>query len=116
MEMRQLIEQVQTSMEEAEPNPLMRVALGILVGGKGNFPDTDHIQDRAAEGWGSVKKAAQMLEKLALAGGLGQNAGTRRQVSMLIQVLTEALEATGAAESVQQAGKVSSPPAAVPWA
>lgn len=104
--MQQLIERME-ALAEAEANPLMRAALGLMLDGKRGGPAGD-----AADNWAAVRNAAALLAKLAEAGGLGRDAAaTRRHVALCVAALTEALRATGAAE-----GPVSQPPAGPAWA
>jgi hypothetical protein len=104
--MKQLIERLE-ALAEAEANPLMRAALGLLLAGKRGGDAA-----AAAESWAAVRNAAALLARQAEAGTLGQDgAKTRRHVARCVAALTEALQATGAAE-----GPASQPPGGAAWA
>jgi hypothetical protein len=110
--MQQLIEEIEAAgLDEQAASALLRVALGLMVGGKGAGRGTAKARlEAATAAWQGVADAARAVARLTERGELAADGRTRRFIAFLVHELEGALAATGAAEAAISGGPSTAPP------
>ena len=114
--MQKLIEEIEAAgLAEQDASALLRVALGIMVGGKGTGKGTAKARlEAATAAWQGVADAARAVARLTERGELAADGRTRRFIAFLIHELETALATTGGAEAAISGGPSTVPPAPAP--